>query len=350
MTTVIEPGASVLVINVARIGDTLMTTPVLRAIKAACPGARVGCLAHPKRVAVLKGAPWVDRLGVITPKRASWHGWFSSNTWDYAIVYGHDAALIRYAARVARRVVAFEQGDPSLESKLCCAVPMPRPRERMHVVEEHLLLPAALGIGTDDHRLAYFCSDAEIREARAWLETQAPGAERVVGFQVASFPTKSYRDWSMENFAALGGRLLDQYPGSRLVILGGDESVSRADWLRRQLGERVVIAAGRMSLRQSAAIMQGLDLYVGVDTGPTHLAGALGIPMVGLYHCYHRSRRFAPLQHPNLRVVEHPRPDAECDRDVPMDEITVDAVWAQVKDLLDRERVQKSPVPAETKP
>lgn len=350
MTKVIEPDASVLVINVARIGDTLMTTPVLRAIKAACPDARLGCLAHPKRVAVLGGVPWVDRLGVITPKRAHWRGWFSAKAWDYAIVYGRDAALIRYANRVAHKVIAFEQGDPALDSRLWRAVPVPRQREQMHVVHEHLLLPAALGIETHDHRLAYFCSEAEMNEAGSWLEKQTAGATRAIGFQVASFPTKSYRDWPLENFAELGRRILDHYPGSGLVILGGSESVSRADWLRQQLGERVAIAAGRMNLRQSAALMRRLDLYVGIDTGPTHLAGALGIPMVALYHCYHRSRRFAPLQHDRLRVVEHPRPDAQCDRAVPMDEITVDAVWAPVRELLHGSAVSRPIASAEAKP
>ncbi|HYA38397.1 MAG TPA: glycosyltransferase family 9 protein [Candidatus Methylomirabilis sp.] len=334
MTIAIEPNARILVINVARIGDTLMTTPVLRAIKAAYPDARVGCLAHPKRAAVLQGLPWVDRLGVITPKRARWRGWLSAKFWDYAIVYGRDAPLIRYALRVARRVIAFEQGDATLDGRLWRAVPMPRQRLLSHVVHEHLLLPAALGIETDDHRLAYFCSDAETDEAKAWLEAKAPGATRLVGFQVASFPTKSYRDWPLENFAGLGRRVLDHFPGSWLVVLGGAESVSRARWLRQQLGRHVVVAAGRMSLRQSAALMQRLDLYVGVDTGPTHLAGALGIPMVALYHCFHRSQRFAPAAHPRLRAIDHPASDAQCSRESDMADITVDRVWECVQELL----------------
>jgi len=338
MTSAIEPDARILVINVARIGDTLMTTPVLRAIRAALPAGRLECLAHPKRVAALQGVPWVDRLGVITPKRARWRGWFAAKSWDYAIVYGRDAPLIRYALRVARRVIAFEQGDAALDGRLWRAVPMPRQRLQTHVVHEHLLLPAALGIETDDHRLAYFCSDTERREAKAWLDAEAPGAVRVVGFQVASFPTKSYRDWPMENFAELARRVFHHYPGSWLVVLGGGESVSRARWLRQQLGRHVVVAAGRMSLRQSAALMQRLDLYVGVDTGPTHLVGALGIPMVALYHCVHRSQRFAPLAHQRLRAIDHPASDEQCSRESHMADITVGQVWECVQELLSANR------------
>src|SRR3990172_1582228 len=109
---------NILVINVARIGDTLQTTPVLRAIKAACPEGRLGCLAHPKRMAVLKGLEWLDSLGTITPKRAPLRGWCGEKKWDYALVYGHDAPLIGYARRVARHVVAFRQDDEELNRLL----------------------------------------------------------------------------------------------------------------------------------------------------------------------------------------------------------------------------------------
>jgi heptosyltransferase-3 len=330
----IAPDANILVINVARIGDTLLTTAVLRAIKAACPAGKLGCLAHPKRVAVLEGLPWVNHLGVVTPTRAHWRGRFSPKAWDVAIVYGHDSALIRYAARVAHKVVAFAQDDPALNRLLWRAVPVPEHREQIHLVHEYLLLPAAAGIETNDYRLAYYPFDAELAAARAWLEKNAPRATRFIGYQLASFPAKSYRDWPLENFAALGRQILDRYPGSVLVIFGGKESRDKAGWLRDRLGDRVVAAAGLMSLRESAALMKHLDLYIGVDTGPTHLTGALAVPMIALYHCFHRGRRLAPLMHRKLRIIEHPCPDERCTRDSSMEEITVDMVWKCVKDLL----------------
>jgi len=77
-------------------------------------------------------------------------------------------------------------------------------------------------------------------------------------------------------------------------------------------------------------VLAGLDLYVGVDTGPTHLAGALGIPMVALYHCRHRGSLLAPLDHPALTVIEHPAADADCTPQREMAEIGVDRVWDAV--------------------
>jgi heptosyltransferase-3 len=331
----LRPDSNVLVINVARIGDTLLTSAVLRAIRAAVPEGRLGCLAHPKRVTVLENLPGVDELGAITPKQAHWRGWVGGRRWDCAIVYGHDAPLIRYAARVARNVVAFRQKNEALNRRLWHAVPVPVPREKLHVVEEALLLPQALGVTTDDWRLVYVPRAAELAVADAWLREEVGAGRPLIGFQIASFPTKSYRDWPLESFETLGRRILQRFPESRILILGGKESVERGRHLCSALGERASVAAGRHDLRISAALMQRLDLYVGVDTGPTHLAGALGIPMAALYHCFHRGRRFAPRGHERLRVIEHPRPDGKCSREVPMDEITVERTWEAVCDLLD---------------
>jgi heptosyltransferase-3 len=85
-----------------------------------------------------------------------------------------------------------------------------------------------------------------------------------------------------------------------------------------------------VSLRQSAALMNELDLYVGVDTGPTHIMGALGAPMIALYHCYSPSRLLKPLERPDCYVVDHPRAGADCSPETPMAEIPVEAVWQQV--------------------
>jgi heptosyltransferase-3 len=325
----------ILVINVARIGDTLLITPVLRAIKAACPEGRLGCLAHPKRATVLAGLEWLDFLGTITPKTARWCGWFGGKQWDYAIVYGQDAPLIRYAARVAKRIIAFEQEKEEINRILWRAVPLPQNRESVHVVRERMLLCAVLGIETTDDRLAYAPSLEELGKAQAWIRRNLPpGASPLVGFQIASFPTKSYRDWPMESFAQLGTRILTDYPATHVLILGGDECRHKAQWLETQLSGRATSVAGHLDLRSTAALMRHLDLYVGVDTGPTHLAAALKIPMVVLYHCFHRARRLAPLGHDRLRAIDHPRPDAECSRVVPMSEIGVDTVWEAVADLL----------------
>ncbi len=90
-------------------------------------------------------------------------------------------------------------------------------------------------------------------------------------------------------------------------------------------------------MRQNAAIMDKLNLYVGVDTGTTHLAGALGIPMVALYHSFHPGRFLAPQQHPKLAIIEHPVGYKQATRQDTMSAILVDQVWHSVQHLLKNE-------------
>jgi len=80
--------------------------------------------------------------------------------------------------------------------------------------------------------------------------------------------------------------------------------------------------------------MSRLDLYVGVDTGPTHIMGALHRPMVELYHCHSPSRLLAPLEHPCSYPVDHPRAAEGCGPETPMAEITVDSVWTRVVEAM----------------
>lgn len=333
--SVTESPERLLVVQVARIGDTLLVTPALRALKAAFPGSRLTVLAHPARRELLRGLTYIDRLGAITPQTAWLRGrWPSPERFDYALVYGHDAPLVRYAARVAERVVAFASRDARLNTLLWKAVPPPA--GPVHAVEERLLLPAALGVTTTDRRLDYRVLPPEAAAADAWLARHLPAQPRpLVGFQLASFPTKAYRDWPIESFAALGRRLLESYPSAHLLLLGGQESRARAAALARALGPRAVPLAGRFALRMTAALMSRLDLYVGVDTGPTHLAGALRIPVVALYHCRHRGRYLAPLEHNRVHVIEHPASDADCTSATPMSAIDVQRVWEAAQALLE---------------
>ena len=173
-----------------------------------------------------------------------------------------------YALRVADRVVAFRQRTDALNRRvyLCVGVP---PFQSEHAVLQYLRLPTALGIPPAGMRLAYQIMPHEATAARARIAAEIPRARSpLIGLQVASFPTKAYRDWPIGNFAELAERIVATWPQSHLLIYGGSEERSRALWLKEQLGDRATLYAGALTLRETAALMSCTDLYVGVDTGP----------------------------------------------------------------------------------
>lgn len=323
---------SILVIVVARIGDTLLATPIVRALSEQYPEARVHVAAHPKRVELLDNLPFVASTIPLDKKRSPFRGWLPRKGYDLVLVYGHDAALIKYAHRVGRRVIAFAQPKPALNDLLDDVVAVPA--TLMHAVEERGLLLSPLNILMQNKRLGYVVDSAEKDQAQTWLNRHLPGDGPVYGLQPSSFPTKAYRDWPLDNFLEIGRRLLLQNGQARILVLGGPDGQALADQMAASLGERVSSVAGRFGLRGSFALMSLLDLYLGVDTGPTHVAGALGVPMVGLYHCQHPGRYLQPLQHPKGVFLEHPRTAGDCSRESDMSEISVESVWHAVTKVL----------------
>ncbi len=303
----------VLIINVTRIGDTLLTTPAIRAIARKFPKASITVLGHDKRVEILANIPYIAKVGSISKKSAPFRarlGTLTGRKYDYAFVWGNDAALHRYALRKARHVIAYRQPDAALNEQLFHAVDEPA-LYSMHGVHTQLALPRAVGIDTDDFRLDYVVTDTEKSVARERLSAALKREPKrpLIGLQVASFPTKSYRDWPIGHFIELANRIVTTHPDATFVMLGGPDDAVKIEPFRNAHPSRTLVFAGALSLRETVAVMNEIDLYIGVDTGPTHLYGALNKPMVVMYHASLPSDLYKPIDHSALVTIDHPRRD-----------------------------------------
>lgn len=328
---------AILVINVSRIGDTLLATPALRAIAGAWPQAAIDVLGHPNRVEVLRALPFLRHVASISKTSAPFRGWRSwlAKPYDLAFVYGYDEALVRYALRVAKHVVAFRQADDDINARLGTVVEAPA-FQSAHAVRLALALPAAAGVAPTGCRLSYVVTAEERDRAASRLAADLPPEHApLIGLQVASFPTKAYRDWPIESFIELCGRIRSRWPQAHFLVFGGAEEAPRIEILKARLGPAATVYAGRLSLRQTGALMSRLDLHIGVDTGPTHLMSAFDIPLVGLYHGFSRSELIAPLEHPCFFAVDHPQAGPDCSTEASMADISVDTVFSRVCDALE---------------
>ena len=327
-----QPPNKILVIIVARIGDTLMISPVIRALKDRYSQAHITVLAHPQRCEVLKYLPTIDTLGTITKKTAPFRGWFSGKSFDICLLYSKDTALIKYALRVSKYLYQF--GDP-YESDNQRIHYVKSPEVPTHAVLERLLIPSALGITTQHYRLEYQVSEEEQGWAKNWIQNHySSRPKKLIGIQAMSFPTKPYRNWPLEYFSTLIDRLSDSFDNIGFLLLGDKACREVTHNFSTRPGINLVNSCGELTLRQSAALIAQLDLYIGVDTGPTHIAGALDIPMVAIYHCYHPGALLQPLQRPNLEVIEHKDYSGDCMRTTPLASLPVETVAQACKRLL----------------
>jgi len=339
----VRAAKSILIVNVTRIGDTLLNTPTIRAIATKFPNAAITCLGHAKRVEVLQNLPYLATVDKIDKKSAVWRGRIgvlTGKSYDWAFVWGDDMALHRYALRVAKRVVANRQQDDTLNSQFFHAATAPA-LYTLHGVAMQLHLPRSVGIDTHNFKLDYVVTETEARTAKQRLAKDAGNAKPLIGLQVASFATKAYRDWPITHFIELAKRIVTDYPKATFILFGGPDDIARIAPFRDALPDNTIVYAGALSLRETVAVMNEIDLYVGVDTGPTHLYGALGKPMVAMYHSSLPSALYAPCDHPALYVVDHPLAGkvaagsgAEAGT---MADIGVETVWARVADGLQGE-------------
>lgn len=121
--------------------------------------------------------------------------------------------------------------------------------------------------------------------AQAWVAAQLPSAQRIcVISPCSSQRARNYRDWSRANYAAIVRHLVEGYAAT--VVLSGGATPLEQDYaaaLREAGGAQVIDLVGKTTLQQWAALLDAADLVICPDSGPVHVATALGTPVIGLY-------------------------------------------------------------------
>ena len=327
--------SNILIIIVSRIGDTLLTTPAIKSISDYYKNSEVTVLAHPNRKSILQNLPFVQHVNGITKKTAIWKGRFGKK-YDLAFVYGFDENLVLYALRISSRVIAFEQNNKKINSNLDKSVEFPVSKN-MHYVDIFMSLPEAVNIKNTSKRLFFSLTNDDQLFAERILAENKLNNKLLIGIQAVSFPTKSYRDWPIQHFSELCIKIIDKNPNAHFLIYGGgaEAEKQKADRLINNLGAYATSLIG-MPLRETAAIMSKTDMYIGVDTGPTHMMSTFNIPMVVLFHCQLKSEIYGALEHPHYYAIDHPE-EKKCSEDSAMSDISVETVLKVVSNILKNE-------------
>jgi ADP-heptose:LPS heptosyltransferase len=145
-------------------------------------------------------------------------------------------------------------------------------------------------------------------------------AQRLDRFAVLAIAARvQRRAWPVENFLPVIDALASRARGLRLIVIGGEDAAAAGAWLRQQRPDSVLEVVGALPLLSSAALIARSELYIGMDTGPMHMAAALGVPVVEI-SCHPLSGsadhpnspdRFGPYATRN-RVLRPAKPLAPC--------------------------------------
>jgi heptosyltransferase I len=285
-----------LIVKLGSIGDIVHTLPSLAAIRRALPRAEISWVVERRAAEILRDNPVLDRLIEVDTKAL--RRWpvsgetllaprqqlrrLRASAFDSALDFQgllKSAAIARLSK--ARRSYGFDREalrEPASRFLLTKTVRVPL---RSHVIVKNLaLVEGALGINVPTDPAEFEFPISTTREHESEADEATAGVKE--GFAILNpgggWPTKL---WSAERFGALSDELWTHYGLSSLVTYGPGE---------RQLAETVKGASrnGRVrvitpSLRGFYALAKRASLYIGGDTGPTHLAVAAGTPIAGLF-------------------------------------------------------------------
>jgi lipopolysaccharide heptosyltransferase II len=290
---------NVLCVRLDAMGDVLMTTPALRAVRETRPDRRVTLLTSPSGAEAASLVPSVDDVIVYdapwmkatTPRGdpgpdLTMIGRLARGRFDAAViftVYSQNplpAAMLGYLAGIPLRLAHCRENPYQL---LTDWVAEPEPdRLVRHEVRRQLDLVSAVGLRTDDERMAIRIPGRAALRVDALLEAidLGPGRRWVVIHPGSTAPSRRYPP---EGFAEVARRLVRDH-GLRVVFTGGPSEREEVEAIRLGMGgEPSISLAGELDLAGLAALLARAPLLVSNNTGPVHVAAAVGTPVVDLY-------------------------------------------------------------------
>jgi lipopolysaccharide heptosyltransferase I len=285
----------ILIVKLGSIGDIVHTLPAVAAIRKAMPQAEISWVVERRTSEILRDNPILDRLIEVDTK-ALRRGLMSGETlraprqqlrqlrvsaFDLALDFQgllKSASIARLSG--ARRIYGFSRDslrEPASRILLSKSV---RISKNLHVIRKNISLASGalgLSISTDPDDLEFPVGTNPVHQVEA-LEAAGADSNYAILNAGGSWPTKL---WSAERFGRLADELWSHYGLHSLITYGpGEKELAETVLHSSQSGKARAVC---LSLKGFYELAKRAQVYVGGDTGPTHLAIAAGAPVVGLF-------------------------------------------------------------------
>lgn len=295
-----QPQRILFVHTAGGLGDLLLSSPVAEALKRCYPDSTITAWVNPAYVPLLRGNPsfdafiappetidaleeflaFPDRVGLMRKARLLREGRFdlAVNTWT--------CSDVAWALRLAGIPIRVGQAGRLLYSFLYThrvAVRSTRGDVDSHWVDCQLDYARALGCPTEGLQPRIWLTEQERAAGREFLRDCGVDMGRpVCGLHVGKGLPIDLDKWPIDGFVAIGRRLHEEL-GCSVVLTGGSSEVPVVSEVERRMGGAATSIAGKTGLRELAAATSAMDLFCCPDSGPMHIAAALGVPVVAIF-------------------------------------------------------------------
>jgi heptosyltransferase-2/heptosyltransferase-3 len=279
----------VLVVDLDNLGDLLLATPAIRALRRRFPEATLDALVTEYAAPALGGNPY---LGTVL-------------TCDKGIAEGPLWRRARLAYRIRRRrydlgvILEAHWGYASFAELLLAVAGVPRrigrdlgkhrdlltsraPIRQQHWIDTYLEVVGLVGAAPDGQGMDAPISSADRAAAEAWAAANGLDGPPPIALFPGGNQHLISRRWRPEGFAAVGNAL-GQAWDAPIVIVGSEQDRAPAEEMRRRMTVRTVSAVAALSWGATGALLRRCRLFVTNDSGPLHLAAAVGTPTVVIF-------------------------------------------------------------------
>lgn len=270
------------------IGDVVLTTPIIRSVRNAYPGAYIAYMGEKNAVSLLEHNPSLDEIIAfdfsrpVILEQPSVVLQLRRRKFDLAVdLFSNPrSALLTYLSGAKTRVGAERKGRGNLYT-----IRVKDDGKPKTAIEFHNQFVRAIGIEPTSKRTEIFLTDDERREARIylqWLDNQDHPLDMtkpIVGIHPgATWPAKK---WLPERFAELADMLVAKLGVQVILFAGPNDGESVNAVLKHSFSNIKTLTS--LPLRQLAAIIAYCSLFIANDAGPMHIAVAVGTPTIGLF-------------------------------------------------------------------
>jgi lipopolysaccharide heptosyltransferase II len=297
----------ILLIRFSSLGDIVMTTAMVRAVRQRFPQAKIHFVVREDFEALLTGNPHLDRIWML--KRATgWRGLLALGkrlrAERYDLVYdAHRSLRSRLMVPFLGAKYVRRFSKHYLKRSISLTFKVPRLLDSRRFLDRFVDPLRDLGVERDSKGPEVFATKAAMESALRKLSLSSPPREGWVGLiPSAQWPGKR---WSEEGFRMVLLELLEKTPFSFVVFGGSADHFCRV--LTRDLppasSPRVFQAQGRLDLKEAISLLSTCHSVIANDTGLMHVADALGVPSVLIFGPTSNALGCAPF-HPLTQVVE----------------------------------------------
>lgn len=309
-----SPG-KILVIQTHDIGDVMLSTALCNALKSAYPEARVDMMTMAHCAGVVEGNPNISEIIILDKKRRG------SLRYVYEFLMSIRARKYDVIVNMQGQIVGMLTCLFSLSSRRIGENKFPwrfahsdnlslpgsaEPSGEGNAVDVRFAMIAPLLHKPESRVYKIWLGDAELQAAAQTLADAGVDADKPL-IALAVNARDAYKQWPLAYFAQIACWLMDNYGVQIFVFFGpGEEEYSRQfkRLIPEDKREMVFDDIRTRSIRELAAIFPHCDLYVGNDTGPRHIAQAVGLPAFAIVSPASNKWGWAPWDNPRYRAVD----------------------------------------------